>query len=471
MKKILVIDDDYDLLQLLKSYLEKNNYEVTTASSGGDGIRKLDKSFDLVICDVRLPDIGGLEIITKVKEKHPHISIIMITGYADVRTAVEALRIGASDYITKPLHPDELLNQINELMEKSNVSGFGKAAAEINTTSGKQSVNQQSTNVQNNISSQQYVEGESAVMQTINKHIELVAPTDMSVIIMGETGTGKEYVAKRIHDLSARRNAPFIALDCGALPHELAGSELFGHKKGSFTGAVQETTGHFEMANGGTLFLDEIGNLSYENQIKLLRVLQERKVKKIGDTKEKDIDIRLLVATNENLKHKIKNGEFREDLYHRLNEFGIEMPSLRQRGKDIQIFSNHFLTLANARLNKNVESISEKVEEAFAKYVWPGNLRELNNVIKRAVLLCNSEEIKKDNIPAEIFFGEQFLDDFEGEDEEVTSDLKSVTERAEKKAIIAALKKYQFNKTKVAKALNVDRKTLYNKINAYGIEI
>jgi len=471
MKKILVIDDDYDLLQLLKSFLEKNKYEVTIASSGGDGIRKLDKTFDLVICDVRLPDIGGLEIIAKVKEKHPHIFIIMITGYADVRSAVEALRIGASDYITKPLHPDELLNQIDELMEKSTLSRGGSAVSEGNAITSRPSVQSEKIVAKKNLNQQQYVVGESAIMQAVNKNIELVAPTDMSVIIMGETGTGKEYVAKRIHEISARCSAPFVALDCGALPQELAGSELFGHKKGAFTGAVQETIGHFEMANGGTLFLDEIGNLSYENQIKLLRVLQERKVKKIGDTKEKDIDIRLLVATNENLKNKIKNGEFREDLYHRLNEFSIEMPALRQRGKDISVFSKHFLALANIRLNKSIDNINEKVEEAFCKYTWPGNLRELNNVIKRAVLLCNTSELKKEHMPSEIFLGEQIFDDNEIFDNSKISDLKSVTERAEKNAILAALKKYQFNKTKVAEALEIDRKTLYNKINAYGIDI
>jgi len=471
MKKILVIDDDHDLLQLLKKFLEKNKYDVVVASSGGDGIRKLDKTFDLVICDVRLPDIGGLEIITKVKLKHPHIFIIMITGYADVRTAVEALRIGASDYITKPLHPDELINQIDELMEKQNfpvpVSAVGEAVAVTSHPSSK--VERSAVHV--NIPGLQYVLGESAIMQSVNKNIDLVAPTDMSVIIMGETGTGKEYVARRIHDLSSRSSAPFVALDCGALPHELAGSELFGHKKGAFTGAVNDTIGHFEMADGGTLFLDEIGNLSYENQVKLLRVLQERKVKKIGGTKEKDIDIRLLVATNENLKNKMKNGDFREDLYHRLNEFSIEMPALRQRGKDISIFSNHFLNLANVRLNKNVNAINEKVEEAFFKYAWPGNLRELNNVIKRAVLLCNTIELRKEHIPSEIFFGEQSLESFENTEDDKITDLKSITERAEKRAIIAALKKYQFNKTKVAEALEIDRKTLYNKINAYGIDL
>lgn len=468
MKKILVIDDDLDMCQLLKAFLGKNGFEVNTVSSGSSAIRTIDKTYDLVLCDVRLPDIDGLEILSKIKEMFPYTVVIMITGYSDVRTAVTALRKGAVDYVTKPLHPDEILHQIKELTEKSSTAG--RAGAIATSESKPEEVGQpKKMGVTAAASIHDYVIGNSDIMLTINKNIELVAPTDMSVIILGETGTGKEYVAKRIHTLSPRANKPFVALDCGALPQELAGSELFGHKKGAFTGAVQDKIGHFEMANEGTLFIDEIGNLSYENQVKLLRVLQERKVKKIGDTKEKAIDIRLVVATNENLRLKIKEGKFREDLYHRLNEFNIEMPPLRDRGEDVLLFASHFLNLANSRLNKSIKEIAEEIKKVFNQYSWPGNLRELNNVIKRSVLLSNTDVIKKASIPPELF-----LEDFpalEGEERTEELDLKTVAEEAEKKAIIASLKKYQFNKTKVAKALNVDRKTLYNKINAYGIEV
>lgn len=464
MKKILVIDDDQDLLQILNDFLSSNGYDVHTAMNGRLGLKSLDNSFDLVLCDIKLPDFNGLEILSKIKKLQPHIPVIMVTGYSDVTTAVEALRRGAKDYVTKPLFPDEILLQIKELTSQPQARGQAKQQPSANSAS--KSSHKTSTRAKT-ANDKEYVKGNSTVMNTLNKNLELVAPTDLGVVVLGETGSGKEFVAKRLHHLSKRADKPFVSLDCGALPHELAASELFGHKKGAFTGALSDKVGHFELANGGTLFLDEVGNLSYDNQIKLLRVLQERVVKRMGDTKEKKVDFRLIVATNENLTNKIASGDFREDLYYRLNEFSIHLPPIRKRGNDVIEFAEHFLALANGQLDKDVQGFSDEVKERFKAYHWPGNLRELNNVIKRATLLCEGDQITKKEIPVDLMLRTREPEMENNED----LDLKSVSEKAERAAIIASLKKHQFNKTMVAKALNVDRKTLYNKINAYGIEL
>jgi two-component system response regulator HydG len=460
-KKILVIDDDADLLSILQGFLKSNGFEVVTAGNGKQGLKALERDIHLVLCDIKLPDFSGLDILSKIKKIQPHVPVIMITGYSDVSTAVEALRRGARDYVTKPLYPDEILHQIKEMTAEEAKPSVRTKEEPAEATA----VQTRSTDYR--AIQEEYLPGESDVMLTLEKNIELVAPTDMSVVILGDTGSGKEFVAKRLHQLSNRNKQPFVSLDCGALPPELAGSELFGHKKGAFTGAVADKVGHFELADGGTLFLDEVGNLSYDNQIKLLRVLQERKVKRLGDVKEKPVDFRLVVATNENLQSQVRDGKFREDLYYRLNEFSLVLPPIRNRGKDVLRFTDHFLKLANAQLNRAISGISDEVKSHFMEYSWPGNLRELKNVVKRAVLVSDSDVINKKHIPAELMIKtEAPIVDVEDD-----LDLKTVAERAERAAIIKSLKKHHFNKTLVAKALNIDRKTLYNKINAYDIEI
>jgi two-component system response regulator HydG len=462
MKKILVIDDDEDLLLILKDFLCSNGHEVSTAANGRLGLKELEGTMDLVLCDIKLPDFNGLEILSKIKKLQPHIPVIMITGYSDVSTAVAALRRGATDYVTKPLFPDEILLQIKEITSKS--SGL---VQEMSQASGSNEITKGKVKPPNLNSASTYIEGKSDIMNALNKNIALVAPTDMGVVVSGETGSGKEFVAKRLHQLSRRAKKPFISLDCGALPTELAASELFGHKKGAYTGAISDKIGHFELADGGTLFLDEVANLNYENQIKLLRVLQERKVKRMGDTVEKPVDFRLIVATNENLSNRVNTGEFREDLFYRLNEFSVHLPPIRKRGDDVLIFAKHFLTFANAQLSKDIKGFSDEVSECFLGYKWPGNLREIRNVVKRATLLCEGDTITKREIPVELMINdnEASVESFEN------MDLKAVAKRAERAAIIQALKKHQFNKTAVSKALKVDRKTLYNKINAYGIKL
>lgn len=462
MNKILIIDDDKDICLLLEKFLTKKGYEAHYEVTGEEGIKALKKKhYDLVISDYRLPDDDGINILKKIKIINPESAVIIITGYSDVRTAVETLKHGAYDYVTKPLFPDEILVTINEAIED------------------KKQKNQQRETISKGkkrpkANKKEFIVGKSSQSATVQKHIDLIAPTDMSVIISGETGSGKEFVANEIHNKSKRADEPFVAIDCGALPKELAGSELFGHMKGAFTGALADKKGSFELADGGTLFLDEIGNLTYENQIKLLRVLQERKIKRLGGTKDIDIDVRVIAASNEDLKDLVKKGKFREDIYHRLNEFKIELSPLRERKADIMIFAEHFLQLANDQLDKEVGGFDEEVEEKLKNYYWHGNLRELQNVVKRAVLLTTGDQVKMESLPSEIISPDYLsasLDTTTAENSNDLTNLKAVSENAERSAIISVLEKTGYNKTKAAEVLNIDRKTLYNKLKAYDINI
>jgi len=465
MPTVLIIDDDKDICLVLSKFLSKNNYQVNVAHTGEQGLRELRAAdFDVVLCDYRLPDISGVELLQKIKVLNPAVAVIIITGYSDVKTAVETFRYGASDYVTKPLYPDELLVTIKETIEKNK--------SKVGASSSTESKSDNSKAAKDKLSTNEFIVGKSEQSQTVQRHVELIAPSDMSVIIQGETGTGKEFVAQSIHRLSNRAAKPFLAIDCGALPKELAGSELFGHMKGSFTGALADKPGSFEVANGGTIFLDEIGNLSYENQVKLLRVIQERKIKRIGATKDIAIDVRIIAATNENLTKCVKEGRFREDLYHRLNEFKILLAPLRERKEDVLYFASFFLAKANEALNKNVKSFSTEVKNYFTAYYWYGNLRELNNVVKRAVLLTTGDEILVESLPQEITQRSELNDREElVAIEESVGLLKSVAWTAERQAIIDALEKVNYNKSKASELLNIDRKTLYNKLKLYNISI
>ncbi|UZR98198.1 sigma-54-dependent transcriptional regulator [Chondrinema litorale] len=450
MQSILIVDDDVNICKILVKFLEKKGYQADSKSNAKDAIELVKKSaFDVILIDFRLPDEDGVNLMQKVKIFQPKAKVIIITGYSDVKIAVKAMKTGAFDYITKPLQPDEILFTIKEAIKHEE----------------KKSVDHSKP-----VSKTEFIIGKSAAAKKVVQHIDLVAPTNMTVIIKGDTGTGKEYAARMIHDKSKRADKPFVAIDCGSLTNELAGSELFGHEKGAFTGAVNAKAGSFEYGQGGTLFLDEIGNLNYEIQVKLLRVLQERKVSRIGSNKEKDIDVRVIVASNDDLKEKVTDGRFREDLYHRLNEFNLDIAPIRDKKEDILTFAQHFLKLANRDLGKSVKGLNKDVEKIFLKYPWYGNLRELKNVVKRSVLLCNSDFISKEHLPHEIVYYN--YDSFEEEDDpNAATDLKSTAEMAEKKAIIKALNETDYNKTKAAKLLNIDRKTLYNKLNEYKIDL
>ena len=443
MLKILLIEDDVSFCKLLEKFLTKKNYKVTTSYTAAEARNSLKKeTFDLILTDLRLPDFDGIELMMEIKTAFPDVPVVMMTGYSEVNTAVKAIKNGAADYISKPFNPDEILLVISNALQTSTTF----------LTPKKQVVNEENT------VPEKYVQGISTASKKLAEHIKLVSPTDISVLIIGESGTGKEIIAKSIHEQSPRKNTNFIAVDCGAIPKELAASEFFGHLKGSFTGAISDKIGYFEAANGGTIFLDEIGNLSYENQIQLLRALQERKIKPVGSNKEIEVDIRILTATNEDLREAVKNGDFREDLYHRINEFSIHSPSLSEREEDLMIFAEFFLEKANRQLNKEVIGFSDEVVAIFQKYNWPGNLRELQNCVKRATLLTQTDFIESAVLPAEFFQTQtNSTDDF------------SLSEN-EKEAIQNALSRTQNNKSEAAKLLKITRKTLYNKLKLYDIK-
>jgi two-component system response regulator HydG len=482
MKKILIIDDEVNTALLLSKFLTRNGFEVSTASSGANGLEQLKSGdYSLVLCDYRLEDTDGREVLKTIKLQYPKTGVIIITGYSDIKMAVELIKMGAYDYITKPLYPDEILTTVNKaiethhaLLEAAEQEATGVPAAS-NTKSGTKENRKQ-------VFSNEFVSGNSRASKELSRQIELVAPTGYSVIIMGESGTGKESVAKSIHLNSPRRDQPFIAMDCGSLTKELAQSEFFGHEKGSFTGALYTKIGHFEMANGGTLFLDEVGNLSYDIQAALLRTVQERKVKRIGSTKEIDLDVRIIVATNENLQDAIQKGRFREDLYHRFNEFSIYMPPLRERGNDVMQLAVHFLKSANAELGRNVTDFSPEVVECFMSYRWQGNIRELKNVVRRAALMTEGDEIQMKALPLEMLAYSKMSgiessmgggNHSNGQEapvvKEVRHDLKNAALEAEYDTILKVLREVNFNKTKAAEILKIDRKTLYNKMKAINL--
>ena len=382
MLSILIVEDDITFSLMLTTWLGKKGFVVRSSSSVSDAKRRLgEEAFDLVISDLRLPDSDGIDLLKWLKSTHPSLPLIMMTSYAEIQTAVQAMKLGAADYIAKPLNPDELLGKIRELAHVEE-----KAPARVPVPSAPDL----------------YIEGQSQAARQLYEHVRLVAPTDMSVLVTGASGTGKEYIARRIHEQSNRSKAPFVAVDCGAIPKELAASEFFGHVKGSFTGAIENKTGAFVAAQGGTIFLDEIGNLTYEVQVQLLRALQERKVKPIGSNQEIAINVRLISATNENLRQAIEKGDFREDLYHRINEFTIRIPDLKERKEDLLLFANHFLDLANSELQKDIIGFDNDTMQLFQSYSWPGNLRQMKNVIKYATLLATGRYITRKELPEEL---------------------------------------------------------------------
>lgn len=439
MLSILIVEDDITFSLMLTTWLGKKGFVVRSSSSVSDAKRRLgEEAFDLVISDLRLPDSDRIDLLKWLKNTHPSLPLIMMTSYAEIQTAVQAMKLGAADYIAKPLNPDELLGKIKELVYVEE-----KAPARVPVSSAPDL----------------YIEGQSQAARQLYEHVRLVAPTDMSVLVTGASGTGKEYIARRIHEQSNRSKAPFVAVDCGAIPKELAASEFFGHVKGSFTGAIENKTGAFVAAQGGTIFLDEIGNLTYEVQVQLLRALQERKVKPIGSNQEIAINVRLISATNENLRQAIEKGDFREDLYHRINEFTIRIPDLKERKEDLLLFANHFLDLANSELQKDIIGFDNDTMQLFQSYSWPGNLRQMKNVIKYATLLATGRYITRKELPEELT---------ENLSSHTNIQLKNVEH--ERDLIRKALQECGNNKTRAAQLLGIDRKTLYNKLKIYQLD-
>lgn len=449
MEKILIVEDDIAFGTMIQTWLKKKGFEVEKATSVKAAIQiyeKAESGFDLVLSDLRLPDHDGIFLLQWMRKHGMLVPFIVMTSYAEIQNVVLAMKSGATDYVAKPFQPDILLDKIKEAI---------KTQKKTQNTSTTEDKNTKVAAPAGDVS--KYLEGESEASRKLYSFVSLVAPTPMSVLILGASGTGKEYVARRIHELSQRAGKPFFALDCGAIPKDVAASEFFGHVKGAFTGADQDKKGAFEMANGGTLFLDEMGNLNYEVQVQLLRALQERKIRPVGSTKEIDIDIRLVCATNENLAQRVAEGNFREDLYHRVNEFTIYMPELKDRGADIFLFADLFIKHANKELNRNVEGLDSKAKERIAAYNWPGNLRELNNVMKRATLLASGRYIGVTEL-------EQSMAHIQPQAPTTLHDEETELQRIE-----AALKAAGGNKSKAAQLLAVDRKTLYNKMKKYGI--
>lgn len=439
--KILLVDDDTTFCLMLKTWLTKRGFSVEEAFSCKEAVGKLKKlAYDVVLTDLRLPDEDGLQVLQEAKKMLPGVQVILMTGYADISTAVQAMKLGAFDYVAKPVIPDEILKKIQEALEHKDLPVEKKQAKKSKGLT--------------------YIKGTSRDADKLYEYIRLVAPTMMTVLITGESGSGKEYIARLIHEQSNRQAAPFVAVDCGAIPKDLAASEFFGHVKGAFTGAVSDKTGYFVQANGGTIFLDEIGNLSYDVQVQLLRALEERKVKPVGSNKEIAFDVRIISATNENLAKAVAEGSFREDLYHRLNEFSIKALSLRERKEDIPVFANHFLAAANEELDKDVIGFEDAVMRVFRDYNWPGNLREMRNVVKRATLLCQGNFISLEHIPSEL--SEQ--------QRPTTEDFALKKEKNEMELIREALAKCNNNKSEAARLLKIDRKTLYNKMKLYKME-
>ena len=468
MKRILIIDDDMDMCGLLSRYLQRNGFETDTAHTGHKGINKFHEGkFDIVLCDFRLGDKDGRDVLQEMKSVNPQVIFIIITGYSDIKTAVDVIKLGAYDYITKPLIPDEVLNVINKASQSTTVK-----PGDSKVDTGNSSLQKKKSTF---TSDSEFLIGQAPTTKELYKQIELVAPTNYSIILYGESGTGKEVVAKTIHQSSDRRNKPFIAMDCGTLSKELAGSELFGHVKGAFTGALNDKEGHFEMANGGTLFLDEVTNLSYEIQAALLRVIQERKFRRVGGSKEMSLDIRVIVASNENLQDAYRKGKFREDLYHRFNEFSITIPPLRNRKEDIPLFAEFFLNKAINELNKEIEGYEPEVIKLFMEYPWPGNLREFKNVIRRAALLSTSKLVSAKTLPWEITNAYVQAPPSSETNSVIPvslnkeSDLRNAASMAEYETIMNVLKQVNFNKTKAAEILKIDRKTLYNKLKGHEL--
>ena len=459
---ILLVEDDVVFSKMLSRFLERNGYDVIGCYSLEEAEKNLTPAIKMIFTDLRLPDGDGINFLKQVKDIFPNLPVVVMTSYAEVSTAVEAMKLGAFDYISKPFQQEDVLNVIKNAQNtvfstpKPETVETAAPLSKTDHSSPAKMVKAPKVTEEN-----PFIEGVSPASKKLSKFINLVAPTDMSVLIMGESGTGKEVVAKLIHLKSERRNKPFIAVDCGAIPKEIASSEFFGHIKGSFTGAITDKKGHFEEANGGTIFLDEVGNLSYENQIQLLRALQERRIKPIGSSKEIEVDIRVLAATNEDLLEAVNKGDFREDLYHRLNEFAIKVPSLSERKDDLMIFASYFLEVANEKLRKNVQGFTERAVQKMLTYNWGGNLRELSNVVKRATLLTTTDYISENELPDFVMSETRHFP---------TERFSFSTKENERELIIGALHETNNNKTEAAKLLGFTRKTLYNKLKAYNIE-
>ncbi|MEO7358560.1 MAG: sigma-54 dependent transcriptional regulator [Ignavibacteria bacterium] len=450
MEKILLVDDNETLRFTLTELLEESGFQCKAVEDGRKALEEIKNfSYGLIILDMRLPGMNGFEILKKIKETKKDIPVIMLTAFGDIKTAVEAMKHGAHDFMTKPFDNDAMIMSIRKTLEIK----YLKEEVNIHRKKLEQSYKSGS------------VIGNSDVMKKVFEQVQIVAPTNLSVLIEGESGTGKEVIACLIHKTSERRDKPFIAVDCGAIPEPLIESELFGHEKGAFTDAKSYKEGKFELANDGTIFLDEITNLSDSNQIKLLRVIQERKVTRLGAKKPISLNLRIIAATNIKLSDAVNNQRFRQDLYYRFNEFHLELPPLRQRKEDIKLFVEHFIIDANKELNKSITGVSAEVMDKLTNHTWPGNVRELRNVMRRCILLAKGDLVESIDIPDEIR-SLNIKKPAIPTDSAISDAMKDV----EREMIMKAIQDAEGNKTLAAKILNMNVRTFYRKLKVLDIE-
>ncbi len=438
--KILIVDDEKQIIDLFKMFLKKEELEIISSTSYSEALDIIRKNnISLVLLDVYLSGNNGIDLLPKIKGIDPSLPVLMISGMSKVYDAVEALKRGAVDYLTKPIKKAELLSAVRRYIKNTNSDSDFRLNMGETTFIGK-----------------------STAIKTIIDKIEVIAPTSLNVLILGKSGTGKEVIARMIHNNSKRKDGPFIAVDCGALPENLIENELFGSTKGSYTGAEGQI-GKFELAHGGTIFLDEITNLPIASQAKLLRVIQEKKFFPIGSEKEITIDFRIIATSNVDFEELIKQNRFRDDLYYRLNEIFLNLPELREREDDIILIADYFLSKANEEFNKKINGFSKETEELLLQYSWPGNVRELKHIIFTAVLYCHSDELRPEDLAIEIKHVYSQNDDFDG------LSFTEIIRQTEKKIIINALEKCDWNKSEACKILQMHRKTLYRKIEDLNI--
>ncbi len=452
METILIVDDNQDLQFNLSNIIESEGYKVLAAGDGTKAV-ELVREFtpELVLLDMRLPGMDGMKALEEIKKFEKSIIVIMLTAFGDVKGAVNAMKLGAFDYLTKPFDNEELLITIKKALNTRNLS------REVETLRRQ---------LDEKILLEEVI-GQSPEFKHMLKQVQIIAPTNMTVMLQGESGTGKEIICRLIHKLSLRKKQPLVAIDCGAIPDTLVESELFGHEKGAFTGADAPKQGKFEQAHGGTLFLDELTNLTEANQMKLLRVIEERKLQRLGGKKIIDVDVRIIAASNVKLHESVSKGTFRNDLYYRLNEFHINLPLLKERKDDIPILAKYFLDLANRELSKNIKGFTPEAARQLLAYSWPGNVREIKNVVRRAVLLCESGLIG----PAELGVESNIFrtTDKTGQSGDAADSLEDATRSVEREIIKKALEQTGGNKIKAAQLLKMNRKTLYRKIKSLGL--
>jgi len=448
MKTVLIVDDEQDIREALKGVFRDEGFEVKTAGSAEEALKRLDSAPpDLVLLDIWLPGIDGIAALKEIKARHPNLPVIMISGHANIETAVRTTKLGAYDFIEKPLSLDKVILTAEHALERNRL-------VEENTALRARALHKYD------------IIGKSRPIQGLKADIARVAPTNSWVLITGENGTGKEFVARNIHLLSNRSGKPFVEVNCAAIPEELIESELFGHEKGAFTSAIAQKKGRFDLSDKGTIFLDEIGDMSLKTQAKILRILQEQSFERVGGTERITVDVRVIAATNKNLKEQIVKGTFREDLYYRLNVIPFHVPPLRERREDIPLFIDHFLGEFCRETAKERLKVGEDSIEILSAYEWPGNVRELKNVIERLVIMTPGSVITADDIPSYIkgagpvhqrnIFGSALL--------------KEARREFEKEFISMKLKEFGGNIAKTAEAIGIERSHLYRKIKSYGIE-